>query len=147
MPRQTVAQGRFPGAAQSDQRNAPLAGLTVGRREMRVEQCPRRAEPVRRQAAQKLDDPPQFRRFGGLAADQLGKRQVERVADPAQQLDREIAFAAFELREITLRKSGIARQYAAGHAAAGAFFAHPLAEAAQIIVPLGGGVRKAASAG
>ena len=67
MTRQTAAQGRFAGAAQPDQRNPPLAGLTVGRREMRVEQRPGLAEPVRRQAAQKLDDPPQFGRFGRLA--------------------------------------------------------------------------------
>ena len=81
-----------------------------------------------------------------LAAEQPGKRQVERVADPAQQFDREIALPAFELREITLRQTGIARQNPARHAAAGAFLAHPLAEAAEIIVPLGGGLRKAASA-
>ena len=112
---------------------------------MRVEQCLRLAQPVRWQAAQKLDDPSQFGRFGGLAAEQPGQRQVERVADPAQQLDREIAFSAFQLREVTLRQAGIARQYPACHAAAGAFFAHPLTKAAEIVVPFGGGLRKAAS--
>ena len=113
---------------------------------MRVEQRPGLAEPLRRQAAQKLDDPSQFGRFAGLAAEQPGKRQVQRVADPAQQFDREIAFPAFELREIALRQTGIARQYPARHAAAGPFLAHPLAEAAEIVVPLDGGLGKVASA-
>ena len=108
MTRQTAAQRRFAGAAQPDQRYAPLPRLKVGRGEMRVEQRPRLAEPVLRQAAQKLDDPPQFGRFGRLTAEQPGKRQVERVADPAQQFDREIAFSAFELGKITLRQTGIA---------------------------------------
>ena len=45
----------------------------------------------------------------GLTAEQPGKRQVQRVADPAQQFDREVAFPAFELREIALRQAGIAR--------------------------------------
>ena len=113
---------------------------------MRVEQCPSLTEPFWRQAAQKLNDPPQFRRFGRLRAEQPRKRQIERVADPAQQFDREIALPAFELREIALRQSGIARQDPARHPAARPLLAHPLAEAAEVFIPLRGGIRKTAAA-
>src|SRR5690348_8089669 len=85
----------------------PAPRNPVGGREMRVEQRSRLAEPVKGQPTQQLDNPSQFHRLVRFGPEQSGKRQVERVADPAQQFDREIALSAFELREVALRQAGV----------------------------------------
>src|SRR6202007_2915083 len=103
-----AAERRFAGAAQPDQSDPPMPRLAIPQCKMRIEQGARFAEAVRRQPPQQLDDWPQFGRVVRLATNKPGQRQVQRVGDAAQQLDRNIAFAAFELREITLRESGIA---------------------------------------
>ena len=109
---------------------------------MGIEQSARFPEPLRRQSPQQLDNRLQLGRLARLVAEQSDERQVQRLADPPQQLDREIALAAFELGQIALRQSGIAREDLARHAPPGTLLAHPPAEAAQIIVAVGDGWRK-----
>src|SRR5262252_2209382 len=139
MPRQPAAQRRFARPAQSDQGDPAMPRLAVGFREMRLEQRVGLAEPLGREPPQDLGYPPPIGGFVGVALDQPAERQVQRVADPPQQFDRNVPLTAFELREIALRQSGIARQDPACHAAPRAFLAHPLAEPTKIIVFLGSG--------
>ena len=136
--RQRGAEGRFAGAAQSDQSDAPVPRRAVRYRKMRIEQGMGLAEPSFRQAPQQLDDRPQSGRHLGLSGDEPGKRQVQRVTNPAQQFDRNIALAGFQLREIALRKTGIAGEGLSRHAPASPLLADPFAETAQVVLRSGG---------
>ena len=106
---------------------------------MRFEHRARLAEPVQRQTPQKFENKPQLGRFARLVTKNPDDGQVQRLADPPQQLDRNIALAAFELSEVALRQARIPRQDLARHATPRAFLTHPFAEAPQVTIAIGGG--------
>ena len=68
------------------------------------------------------DEPVLDRAFA--VVEQFGERHAERARDAAQQEDRRIALAGFELREVALGDARLLRQDLAGDAAALAGFAH-----------------------
>ena len=82
---------------------------------------------ARRRLAQEVaDDRPVRRRLG--CGNQVFEMRAHRVRDPAQQHDRDVALAAFELRDIALGNAGNFRQHLARHAAQRAHGADALAE-------------------
>ena len=134
MLREAAAEGRFAGAAQSDQRDPAVARSPLGQREMRADQALHLGQLLGRQPAQQIDDLPQFGGLPAVVADQPRQRLVQRRGDPLQQRYRDVAATGLELGQIALRQAGVAGQDLAGHAAACALFPHPLAELSEIVV-------------
>ena len=137
---QELADGRLAAAAQADQGDALLPGFARRAAELRQKELTRVNELGGRQPVDELREQ--------LALDwpirpfieQLGKRHAHRAGDAAQQHDRAIALAGFELGEIALGHLGMAGQDLARHAAAAAHGAHPLAEPPQEGVEVGRGL-------
>ena len=65
---------------------------------------------------------------GSVAGMQVFEMRAHRVGDPAQQHDRDVALAAFELRDVALGNAGYFREHLSRHAAQRAHGAHALAE-------------------
>src|SRR5437879_3298262 len=66
--------------------------------------------------------------FFEFGSEKLGERDVERGSDAAEEYDGDVAFAGFELREVTLGNVGFTSGRAPSHAAAVTQFAHALAQ-------------------
>ena len=101
---------------------------------MVLQEIARLVQVGRRQPFQELFHEHEVERRVGALAHQLGERQADGAGDAAQQHDRDIALADFQLGEIALGDFRVLSQHLARHAALIAQGAHALAEAAQIEV-------------
>lgn len=116
-------------AAQADQRDAVQAVVArLGFAEQLRERDARRFELRGRSAVQQVADQQPVGRVGGLVAQQLGQRAVERQGDLAQDQDRRVAMPGFEVGEVALGDIRGLRQHLARHAAPRAQPPHALAE-------------------
>ena len=125
MLRQHAPERRLAGAAQTDQRDAPRRGRRCSAAPA-APRCLWRAPAIRSPALA-----PSRSRMAPSAAvrapasgSSAAHGQFERLRDGAQHADRRIAGAAFDLRQIALRRLRGLRQLPARHAALGAVAPH-----------------------
>ena len=125
--RQHLAEGGFAGAAQPDQRDAGKRHLCAPRRRGRRDMSLGLRDLARRRLAQEIaDHGPVRRRFA--CGNEVFEMRAHRVRHPAQQHDRDVALAAFELGDIAFGNAGDLCQHLARHAAQRAHGADTLAE-------------------
>ena len=128
--RQHLAQRGFAGATQSDQRDTgkrhpPCCGTTATREHILGLGDLRRC----RLAHEIANDRPVGRRFG--RGNEIFQMRAHCVRYPAQQHDRDVAPAAFELRDIAFGNAGDFREHFSRHAAQRPHGANTLAELLQ----------------
>jgi hypothetical protein len=127
---QNRSERRFACAAQTDESDAPAPCLQIDAAEVLHQQTARLGQFGRGKTAKKLGRVHQVNRRFGAFEDQRLDWNVERPGNLPQQQNRDVALAGFELRQISLRDAGIARQQLAGHATPRPGFAHTLADQA-----------------
>ena len=141
--RERRAERRLAGAAQADERDPLLArGLFVAEVAHQAEHDV--LEAMLGQALEEAADQPLLDR-ALLRVEELRHRNAERARNAAQQQDRRVAFAGFELGEIALRHVRVLRQDLPRHPAALARLADVPAHRHQefgVVRLLGGIVRR-----
>ena len=129
--RQRATQRRLARAPQTHQRDPLRPHLTRKTREAREHEVARGREIRRRQAVEELREQHGVGGTLRLLVDELGQGYADRPRHPAQQHDRNIAPAGFELRQIAFRHVRVARKQLAREAAAVAHRAHAFADTAE----------------
>ena len=131
--RQHRAQRGFSGAAQPDQRDASAPCREIDSAEVLHQQPAGFGQFRRRQASQEFGGVHQVDRRLRSVEHQRLQRNVERVRDLAQQQNRDVALAGFELRQVALGDARVAGEDLAGHAAASAGLADAFAQQREVI--------------
>ena len=127
--RERAAERRFAGPAQADQRHAMSAHVARCAGKSRQQQIARRGEIDGSEPVEELPEQARIHGAVGPFVDQFGERHADRVGDAAQQQNRKIALAGFELRQIALGDFRMLGEQLARHSAAAAHHAHPGADA------------------
>ena len=124
MLRQHAPQRRLAGAAQPDERDAPRPVGAAAQRDARFDLLRQRRQLLLRHLGEQIQDGAALGGARALLRQQRGRGKIERLRDGAQHADRRIAGAAFDLRQIPLRRLGRRRQLPARHAALGPVLPH-----------------------
>src|SRR5579862_2287869 len=97
-----MTQGRLAGATQADEGNA-LTTLALDRRpEGAEEELARRSQLFRGEPVERLDEQTELDRPLRPLADEISERQIQGAGHLAQERDRDVALAGFELCQIAL---------------------------------------------
>src|SRR5215470_11350949 len=125
------AQRGLSGAAKPDERDplqALVARVAVVTHQLQAD----RRELLSGKLPQELRRQVQLRGVSGVLGEELGERQSQGVRDLAQEQDRHVSLARFQLSEVALGHSRVRREQLARQSAPGARAAHPVPQGRQV---------------